>query len=135
MAAQPSESTLRLADEPLFTTGSGVPPTGLYFSVFAVLAQPVPNPEAMTTPARLEVGVWWSPPFPSTTGTALYAGVSGVTWAKRIAKPAGFSGGLHRSRTSSYLTRDLATQDTFDAAVSDLLHQLDIACKDPQSAS
>src|SRR5262245_48079305 len=87
MAAQPSESrlmladksALSLADERLFTIGSGVPPA-LYFSVIAALAQRVQGTETATR-ARLEVGVWWSPPFSSTEGVAIYAGILNVPWA------------------------------------------------------
>jgi hypothetical protein len=53
-------------------------------------------------------------------------------WAKRIAKPEGFDGGLDKSRAMTYLTHDLRTTYNFKTVVSELLRHLDRACKDQQ---
>lgn len=65
---------------------------------------------------------------------AVYAGGSGVPWAKRITKPDRFDGGLYMGSSGTYLTRDLATQDTFRTVVGELLGNLDTACKKQQAA-
>lgn len=133
MLAQPQGSTLKLAEEPGFTTSRAVLPS-TYHSVVGILAQPASDPAgAVANPGRLEVGVWWAPPFRPATVAAIYAGVTGVPWARRIAKPEGFDGALYTGSTM-YLTRDLAKQDTFSTVVHDLLGHLDTACKKQQAA-
>lgn len=125
MLAQPETSTLKLASAPGFTTTRGSPP--FYLAVFGTLAHPATDPSAANLP-RVEVGAWWTPPFRSATGVVVYAGVSGVPWAKEIAKPEGFDGGLHKSKTI-YLTRDLVKGAAFGEVVEDLLGHLDRACR------
>jgi hypothetical protein len=134
MAAQPPGSTLKLAAEPGFSISAGLPPNSPYFAVVGTLAQPANDlAGAVATTGRLTVGVWWTPPFPSATGAAVYAGVSGVPWAKKIVKPDGFDGLLYRT-AFAYLTRDVMNLATFGTVVGELLGYLDGACKKAQDA-
>lgn len=133
MLAQPPGSTLKLAAEPGFATSRAVQPN-TYHSVVGILAQPASDPAgAVPNPGRLEVGVWWSPPFRPATVAAAYAGVAGVPWAKRITKPEGFDGTLYTGSTT-YLTRELPKQGRFSDVVRELLGHLDSACKKQQAA-
>jgi hypothetical protein len=121
MLAIPKDSLLTLAPEPNFTTNRGTPPS-MYYSVVGPLAEGVSN--GRIPGGRLDIGVWWEPPFSSRTRIAVYAGVSGTSWSRRITKPAEFAGGLYKGPTTAYLTSDIETPGSFGRVVTELLTNL-----------
>lgn len=78
--------------------------------------------------ASLELGLWWSPPFPCPHGLAVYAGVHGVPWAKSVTPPERFAGGVHKGGTA-YLTLPWVPDGDVAALLDELLGALDVECR------
>jgi hypothetical protein len=121
MLAIPRDSLIALADEPNFTTTRGSLPS-MYHSVVGSLSEGSPN--GRFPGGRLDVGLWWEPPFQSHTRVALYAGVAGAALPRRITKPRTFLGGVYKGSATTYLTRDLELPGSFGAVVNELLTNL-----------
>jgi len=131
MQRQTPDSSLQLASDPKFSSTVGAVRSP-YVSVLGAIAQPGAQEGAGAAAPRLELGLWWSPPFRPRVALAAYAGVFGVPWSKRINRPRGFKGDSYKGAASTYLTLAVEDAASLSAALDDLLKHLDIAAREHQ---
>ena len=112
----PKASILAIGEEaaPSTSTGSGAP----YISAFA----------STRSKKRVEIGLWWSPPWSSSASdvtVSAYATVTGVPYAKKLTKPDAFPGGLYKGAQSTYLTMSFSAQSELPKVLNELLGYLE----------